>query len=235
LLSPSPLRASQELFASIRGARTTRLDRTQQNIRLWTAASIASRAQRVVTMAIRPSGGHEMALVIILIFRNVKRYFSVSDWTIQISLRLLRKLDFWRNGFACTLSFRHHRRDEIAQIDLPIRCPTHCGRGALVPLSGDAATHRIYRAASTRLRYAFLSVCAKPVRGLQQTWHGLSPNSIGPYRLGKTDTAFVCLWPFSDSTCQAGNVCSQEQSGPRQRALRSGNGPKHYELDTLPR
>src|SRR5215204_1434840 len=51
--------ASQELFASIRGARTTRLDRTQQNIRLWTAASIASRAQRVVTMAIRPSCGHE--------------------------------------------------------------------------------------------------------------------------------------------------------------------------------
>src|SRR5688572_17805739 len=32
-----------------------------RTIRLWTAASIASRAQRVVTMAIRPSGGHETA------------------------------------------------------------------------------------------------------------------------------------------------------------------------------
>jgi hypothetical protein len=50
---------SRELFASIRGARTTRLGRTQQPIRLWNAASIASRAQRVVTMAIRPSCGHE--------------------------------------------------------------------------------------------------------------------------------------------------------------------------------
>src|SRR4030095_2033609 len=65
--------ASQGLFTSIRGARTTRLDRTQQNIRLWTAASIASRAQRVVTMAIRPSVGHETATLIILIFRNDKR------------------------------------------------------------------------------------------------------------------------------------------------------------------
>ena len=37
------------------------------------AASIASRAQRVVTMAIRPSGGHETALLIIPIFRNEKR------------------------------------------------------------------------------------------------------------------------------------------------------------------
>jgi hypothetical protein len=64
------------LSASIRGARTTRLDRTQQNIRLWTAASITSRAQRVVTMAIRPSGGHETAGVILLIFRIVKRYFG---------------------------------------------------------------------------------------------------------------------------------------------------------------
>ena len=42
-------------------------------IRLWRAASIASRAQRVVTMAIRPSGGHETAMFIILIFRNAKR------------------------------------------------------------------------------------------------------------------------------------------------------------------
>ena len=46
-------------------------------IRLWRAASIASRAQRVVTMAIRPSDGRETALFIILIFRNCKRnYFS---------------------------------------------------------------------------------------------------------------------------------------------------------------
>src|SRR5438309_1752780 len=42
--------------------------------RLWRAASIASRAPRVVTMAaIRPSGGHETMLLILLIFRNEKR------------------------------------------------------------------------------------------------------------------------------------------------------------------
>jgi hypothetical protein len=43
-----------------------------RTIRLWTAASIASRAQRVVTMAIRPSGGHETGMVIILIFGKGK-------------------------------------------------------------------------------------------------------------------------------------------------------------------
>src|SRR5688572_33507443 len=43
-----------------------------RTIRLWTAASIASRAQRVVTMAIRPLCGRETALVIILIFGKGK-------------------------------------------------------------------------------------------------------------------------------------------------------------------
>ena len=70
-------------------------------IRLWRAASIASRAQRVVTMAIRPSGGHETALLIILIFRIGKRNICMPDWITQISLRLLRKLDFWRNEGGC--------------------------------------------------------------------------------------------------------------------------------------
>ena len=77
-------RASHELSASIaapgphdfavrsRPGFAKRLRRATA-IRLWRAASIASRAQRVVTMAIRPSGGHETARVIILIFRNEKQ------------------------------------------------------------------------------------------------------------------------------------------------------------------
>ena len=40
-------------------------------------ASIASRAQRVVTMAIRPSGGRETAGLILLIVRNAKRNIFV--------------------------------------------------------------------------------------------------------------------------------------------------------------
>jgi hypothetical protein len=64
------------------------------------AASIASRAQRVVTMAIRPSCGRETVLVIILIFGNVKRNILFAGLTAQISLRLLRKSDFRRNRFA---------------------------------------------------------------------------------------------------------------------------------------
>jgi hypothetical protein len=63
-------------------------------IRQWRAASIASRAQRVVTMAIRPSCGHETGKFIILIFRICKRIFLYAGLTAQISLRLLRKLDF---------------------------------------------------------------------------------------------------------------------------------------------
>ena len=62
------------------------------------------------------------------------------------------------------------------------------GTGYQAPDSQIPARHRVPKG------YAFLSVCAKPVRGLQQAWHGLSPNSIDPYRLGKTDTAFVCFW-----------------------------------------
>ena len=65
------------------GARTTRLRRTQQNIRLWTAASITSRAQRVVTMAIRPSGERETVSYIVLICRNCKRKIYAPSWTTQ--------------------------------------------------------------------------------------------------------------------------------------------------------
>src|SRR5436190_8841440 len=63
--------ASHELNASIAAPGPHDFAVRSRTIRLWTAASIASRAPRVVTMAIRPSGGHETALVIILIFRNV--------------------------------------------------------------------------------------------------------------------------------------------------------------------
>ena len=51
---------------------------------------------------------------------------------------------------------------------------------------------------------AFLSVCAKPVWGPQQTWHGLSPNSIDPSRIRKANAALVRSWCFSDlSRCPA--------------------------------
>jgi hypothetical protein len=73
------------------------------NIRLWTAASIASRAQRVVTMAIRPSCGHETGMVIVLIFGNVKRNLLRTEWTIQIKLKLLKKLGFKRSRFGDVL------------------------------------------------------------------------------------------------------------------------------------
>ena len=47
-------------------------------------------------MAIRPSGGRETALFILLIFRNVKRNFLLAGLTTQISLRLLTKFGFAR-------------------------------------------------------------------------------------------------------------------------------------------
>jgi hypothetical protein len=65
--------ASHELNASIAAPGPHDFAVRSRTIRLWTAASIASRAPRVVTMAIRPSGGHETMLLILLIFRNEKR------------------------------------------------------------------------------------------------------------------------------------------------------------------
>jgi hypothetical protein len=109
LLSPSPVETSHRLSASIaapgphdfavrsRPGFAKRLRRATA-IRLWRAASIASRAQRVVTMAIRPSDGRETAWVIILIFRNCKRIFLLAGLTAQISLRSLANLDFSRNA-----------------------------------------------------------------------------------------------------------------------------------------
>jgi hypothetical protein len=44
-----------------------------------TAASIASCAQRVVTMAIRPSGGHGTATNIVLIYVKVKSGFGLNE------------------------------------------------------------------------------------------------------------------------------------------------------------
>ena len=66
-------RASHGLSASIAAPGPHDFAVRSRTIRLWTAASIASRAPRVVTMAIRPSGGRETAGVILLIFRNAKR------------------------------------------------------------------------------------------------------------------------------------------------------------------
>ena len=72
--------------------------------------------------------------------------------------------------------------------------------GYQAPDSQIPARHRVPKG------YAFLSVCAKPVRGRRQTSHGLSPNSIDPYRTGKTDTAFVCFWHLSDLLILTANV-----------------------------
>ena len=98
---PREALASARLGASIAAPGPHDFAVRSRTIRLWNAASIASRAQRVVTMAIRPSGGRETAMVIILIFRNVKRNILLAGLTAQISLRLLRKLDSRRSGCAC--------------------------------------------------------------------------------------------------------------------------------------
>jgi hypothetical protein len=75
LLSPSPLKSlllKSLAPASRRQDHTTSLYAAEP-FAVETAASIASRAPRVVTMAIRPSGGRETVRLIILIFRNEKR------------------------------------------------------------------------------------------------------------------------------------------------------------------
>ena len=73
LLSPSPAGLLPADFSPAYAAPGPHdLTVRSRTIRLWTAASIASRAQRVVTMAIRPSGGHETGTVIILIFGKGK-------------------------------------------------------------------------------------------------------------------------------------------------------------------
>ena len=108
-------RASQELFASIRGARTTRLDRTQQN-----HSPLKHCVHRIPRPTCRDDGDTPLWWV-----RDGKtynsdfpkckaKYFCVPDWTTQISLRLLRKLDFRRTGFAGAC-------DE-AQAKMTIRC-----------------------------------------------------------------------------------------------------------------
>jgi hypothetical protein len=102
LLSPSPLRSELPRSFSPAYAAPEPHDLTVRSrpIRLWITASIASRAQRVVTMAIRPSCGHETVLYIVLIFRICKRKIYVPDWATQISLRLLGKSDFRPSGLA---------------------------------------------------------------------------------------------------------------------------------------
>ena len=100
-------RASQELFASIRGARTTRLDRTQQN-----HSPLKRRVHRIPRPTCRDDGDTPLwwardSDAYNSDFRKWKaKYFCVGDWTTQISLRLLRKLDFRRTGFAASTRIR---------------------------------------------------------------------------------------------------------------------------------
>ena len=75
--------ASKELSASIAAPGPHDFAVRSRTIRLWTAASIASRAQRVVTMAIRPSGERETVSYIVLICRNCKRKIYAPSWTTQ--------------------------------------------------------------------------------------------------------------------------------------------------------
>jgi hypothetical protein len=58
-------------------------------------ASIASRAQRVVTMAIRPSCRRETALLIILIFRNAKRNNSRTGPDDPNQLEIAQEIGFY--------------------------------------------------------------------------------------------------------------------------------------------
>ena len=65
--------------------------------------------------------------------------------------------------------------------------------------------------------YAFLIVCAKPVRGPWQTWQGLSPNSIDPSSLGigKADAAVVCFWPQMRSPARSAVPALSEEKQTR--------------------
>ena len=77
LLSPSPAaKFLQDLAPASRRQDHTTSPYAAEPFAVENAASIASRAQRVVTMAIRPSGGRETVLFIILIFRNCKQHFA---------------------------------------------------------------------------------------------------------------------------------------------------------------
>src|SRR5438045_8122764 len=100
-----------------------------------------------------------------------------------------------------TTFVRRCRRQTSLQIGLGIcsricemgddgRPKKRCVRGSpstgyQAPDSQIPARHRV------PMGYAFLSVCVKPVLGLQQTWHGLSPNSIDLYSLGRPTPALV--------------------------------------------
>ena len=74
--------------------------------------------------------------------------------------------------------------------------------GYQAPDSQIPARHRVPKG------YAFLSVCAKPVRGLRQTWHGLSPNSIDPYRLGE-DRYRICLLLAQSVSLRGARTCPE--------------------------
>ena len=99
-----------------RGARTTRLRRTQQT-RLrqkalpgYRHSPMACCVHRIPRPTCRDDGDTPLRWARDGVAYNSDfqkwqaKYFCLPDWTTQISLRLLRKLDFRRNGFA-TCSF----------------------------------------------------------------------------------------------------------------------------------
>jgi hypothetical protein len=124
------------------------------------------------------------------------------------SVSALPSSHMWKRSMTMTRSrticVRRFRRQTSLQIGLGV-CSRICemggdGRPKKRCVRGPASTD--YQAPDSRIPawrrvpkgYAFLSVCAKPVCGPRQTWHGLSPNSIDPSRIGKADAALVCSW-----------------------------------------
>jgi hypothetical protein len=144
-LPPSSARceASSPTWHQRRGARTTRLRRPRHaHSSVARDASIASRAQRFVTTAKRPSFRVQDAPRKPLIWERRKaQNFLIEDWTGQISLKGLGKKDFSRNAppdrcpprcdsavnFSChcgRVPQRNHRADyphELVSEDLILR------------------------------------------------------------------------------------------------------------------
>src|SRR5216683_1239111 len=78
LLSPSPADNSADLTPASRRQDHTTSPYATESFAVETAASIASRAQRFVTMAKRPSCGHETAELVPLICPTAEgKYFLV--------------------------------------------------------------------------------------------------------------------------------------------------------------
>jgi hypothetical protein len=94
-------------------------------------------ASTSVTIAIRPSCEDGMAGVVNLICPTAKaKYFWLGDWTTQITLNRLSKLQFWRTRFPTLGSRRGQRRDRAVPTVYRQPHPEWWARCALPTLRG---------------------------------------------------------------------------------------------------